>query len=149
MAATFSDDHIRKMDDTLDVRDASPMELYTQVCQVLNEIVQRDAVISIDRGDRCQEYDAKLEGKGPEAPAILKTALLRLAPAIVEADLGLREDRSGLSGRLTIGRNGDIYLDAEDSEEDWDHQHSVDSEFLEDVEFPGEPDGSASICLIL
>jgi hypothetical protein len=144
MLKSITPEQCREADIILDVETATPVDLYHQVSQVLGEVMQCGVVVHLSRDNGNQIYFASFEGSDLEMPARLSASILKLAPALLEADLGSRGQNFDLSGRMTIDRSGDVFLDAEDFHEDWDHQHAIDTDSLSDVEFP-TPDSDASM----
>jgi len=136
-------DQLREIDLILD-EGATPSDLHRQISQVLGEVLKADALIQIDRTDDGPAYTASLQGAAGDVPDALSAALCKIAPALLACDLGEIHAGYGLSGRMIFDQTGDVFLDAEDFEEDWDHQHYIATCELASMEFetPSSDDGA-------
>lgn len=137
----YSASQIREVDLIIDLNEGSPTNLHRQITQALGEVLKADALIDISIAKDGPAFSADLQGVGNEIPASLKAALIKLAPALLECEIGSMELGYKISGRMTFDREGSVFLDAEDFEKDWDYQRSVSIEYLYEVEFEPSEEG--------
>ncbi|MCW3784322.1 hypothetical protein [Defluviimonas salinarum] len=130
----------------IDQGETSPEGLLAWVVETLRQ-AGRDAVVHLNRDGDGTSIDPAFQGAGSRMPEALAAELRKLAPALIRCEIADFDENYRLSGRLMIDRRGDVFLDAEDFEQDWDYQRSVDTEMLTEMEFEPPADAGGALAM--
>ena len=119
-----------------DDRSASPREELERLHVILKEL-GREALIEFDGSDKGSVISASLSGAGRDIEADLAERLIHLAPILIRCDLPGWDAGKGTCGRIRLDGVTEPWLDADDREDDWLMERTIDLDEL-DVAWPDD-----------